>query len=215
MAGGTKRYRYMLIGSLWVPTAKRHQHQLAILALREKYNIWGEMKWRKISPSSQSFYLELVDLYLNAHDQLRFRCIIVDSAAVDMQLHGSDGELGFYKFYYQVLRHWLLANHGYRIFCDLKSNRDKKRIGTLHTVLSNAQRAATIHDVQALPSSEVVLMQLCDVLLGAANARFNHNGATSPAKQAILDRIERGLGHQLQPTYASEQKYNVFKIRLT
>lgn len=214
MANGARQRQYLLIGSLWVETEKRRQYQDAIVALRRKHNIWGEMKWRKISPSSVDFYLDLVDLFLEAGDELRFRCIVVDSNTVDMRFYGRDGELGFYKFYYQVLHHWIAASNSYKVYCDLKSNRDKQRIQTLHRVLTFSRPGASIDNVQALPSSEVVLMQLCDVLLGAAHSRFNNNGQNAPAKQAVLNRIERGVGYRLRHTYPSEQKYNVFKIKL-
>jgi len=57
---------------------------------------------------------------------MRFRCIAVDREQVNLALHQNDGELGFYKFYYQLLHHWILDNE-YRIFCDLKTNRGRRR----------------------------------------------------------------------------------------
>lgn len=205
----------MLIGGLWVRTLHRDSFKAAIRDLREKHGIWGELKWRKISPSSLPFYLDVLDLFLGAADDMQFRCIVVDSHAVDLSLHGEDAELGFYKFYYHLLVHRLFARTRYEIFCDSKTNHDRTRVRTLARVLRNARPQAHIENVQSLPSSEVVLMQVCDVLLGAASAKFNTGTPASPAKREFLEHLEWRLGRRIGPTYPSESKFNVFKIRLT
>jgi hypothetical protein len=51
---------------------------------------------------------------------------------------------GFYKFYYQVLHHWILDNNEYTVFCDLKQNRDRSRLTTLKRVLNTANRTSVI-----------------------------------------------------------------------
>ena len=73
--------------------------------------------------------------------------------------------------------------------------------------------SATVASVQPLPSRQLVLMQLCDVLLGAAAHKMNGTG-TSAAKAAIIARIESRLNRELKPTPKSEEKFNVFKIQL-
>jgi len=120
------------------------------------------MKWRKVSPSKVSFYTDLIDLFMSFGLDLRFRCIAVDQKAMNPDLHNDDVELGFYKFYYQVLHHWILDRNEYIVFCDLKRNRDRTRLSTLKRVLNNANRTSIIRDVQSLPSPEVALLQLCD-----------------------------------------------------
>lgn len=80
-----------------------------------------------MSPNRRDFYVELIDLFFAYGDNLRFRCIAVDRTQLNLALHDNDGELGFYKFYYQLLHHWILDFNSYRIFCDVKSNRDPKR----------------------------------------------------------------------------------------
>ena len=65
-----------------------------------------------------------------------------------------------------------------------------------------------------MPSSEVVLIQLVDLLLGAVSAKFNKS-VTSNAKIAIIERIEHRLGHQIMPTSRGVKKFNVFKISVT
>jgi hypothetical protein len=90
-------------------------------ALRERHQAWGEIKWSKVSPNRGDFYVELIDLFFAYGENLRFRCIAVDRTQLDLALHDNDGELGFYKFYYQLLHHWILDFNAYRIFCDIRS----------------------------------------------------------------------------------------------
>jgi hypothetical protein len=207
--------RYLMIGSLWLPADLRGEVKARIEALRASHGVYGEMKWRKISPSKAGFYAELVDLFLSFGLDMRFRCIAVDRQAMNLDLHNGDAELGFYKFYYQVLHHWILDQNEYTVFCDLKRNRDRTRLHTLQHILGTASRTSTVREVQSLPSGEVVLLQLCDVLLGAASARLNERTDLGAAKEGVVAHLERRLGRaRLGPTHKAEEKFNIFKIRL-
>lgn len=209
------RAKYLMIGALWLPTDLREEAKAKIARLRERHNVHGEMKWRKISPSRVDFYAEVIDMFFAYGSDMRFRCIAVDHAKTDLDhFHDGDGELGFYKFYYQLLHHWILDFNEYTVFCDLKSNRSPTRLAELRKVLSNANLLAEIVNVQPLPSGQLVLMQLCDILLGAASSRLNFDAPASPAKLAIVERIEARLGRKIAPTWKSEEKFNVFKINL-
>lgn len=136
--------QFLMIGSLWLPADLRDEIKQRVQYLREQYRAWGEIKWSKVSPNRADFYLALVDLFLAYGDELRFRCIAVDRAQVNLELHGNDGELGFYKFYYQLLHHWILDFNEYRIFCDAKSNRDPKRLLVLQRCLTRANLTSEI-----------------------------------------------------------------------
>lgn len=209
------RAQFLMIGALWLPGSLREEAKGKVAALRQQYAIHGEMKWRKISPAAQSFYEEIIDLFFAYGSDLRFRCIAVDHAKIDMpKFHGGDGELGFYKFYYQLLHTWILDFNEYVFFCDLKTNRSPTRLAELRKVLANANISAEIVNVQPLPSGQLVLMQICDILLGAVSSRLNGIGPASPAKLAIVERIEARLGRKLGPTWKGEEKFNVFKIDL-
>jgi hypothetical protein len=207
--------RYLMIGSLWIPIELRKEVKEKIWALRETHNTWGEIKWTKISPVRLPFYFDVIDLFESYGMDLRFRCIAVDSEQVDMHWHDNDEELGFYKFYYQMLHHWILDFNEYRIFCDTKTNRDRARLATLKRCLDAANLSSRISFIQALPSRHLVLMQMCDLLLGAASSRMNRTLRPFSAKEAIVKRLESHLGvDQIRPTYRNARKFNVFQIRL-
>ncbi len=206
--------RHLMIGSLWLPDTLRDELKGKIKELRAKHQAWGEIKWSKVSPSKLSFFLDLIDLFFAHGENLRFRCIMVEREHVDFGRHNGDQELGFYKFYYQLLHQWIQDFNEYRIFCDLKSNRDPERFQTLRRVLSNANLWAEVHCVQALPSREVVLIQFCDLLLGAVSARANGTLSAGSAKERLVLEIEERLGKTLAPTFRSAKKVNIFKINL-
>jgi Protein of unknown function (DUF3800) len=207
--------QYLLIGSLWLPADFRESIKERVKELRQKHNVWGEIKWSKVSPSKLEFYLELLDVFFSHGLDLRFRCIVVEASKINMALHDNDHELGFYKFYYQLLKHWILEHNSYRFILDVKTNRDPKRHATLKKVLVNSNIFAEVKDLQALPSSQVVLIQLTDFLLGAASARLNQTIKEGSVSEVVLKRLESHLNmHQLQPTAKSEHKFNIFKIRL-
>lgn len=203
--------RYVLIGGLWIEANERRDYKAKIRELRETHDVWGEFKWNRVSPSRQQFYLSLVRLFFE--EAMRFRCIVLATRQLDaVRFHNSDNELMFYKFYYQLLHHWILDFNSYRIFLDLKTNRLHSRIRTLERVLQNANLTSEILAIQALPSSQVDLLQLTDVLIGAVGYQF-HKETTSTAKLAVIREIETHLGHPIQPTPRREQKFNIFRFR--
>ncbi len=207
--------RFLMIGSLWLPCELRSELKDKIKTLRQEHHTWGEIKWSKVSPSRISFYLDLADLFISYGLNVRFRCIAVDHSQVDMSLHEQDSELGFYKFYYQLLHHWILDFNEYHIFCDAKTNRDSTRLGTLRRCLSYANLSSCIRDIQSLPSRQVTLIQLCDLLLGAASSRLNNTLKPNSAKEQFVQRLEEKLGvTRIGSTTLSEKKFNVFQIRL-
>lgn len=206
--------RYLMIGSLWLPASLRKDIKNKIWELRKNHNVWGEIKWRKVSPSKFSFYEGLIDLFRDYGDELRFRCIAIDNNNFEQGWHDNDHELGFYKFYYQLLHHWILDFNQYQFFCDLKSNRDLTRLQVLKDCLKNANLCADIKQIQGLPSKEMVLIQLTDLLLGMASAKMNNTLVHGGAKEKLVKKMEKNLGRTIDPTYRTENKFNIFKINL-
>ena len=205
----------LMIGSLWIEAELKDNFKEKIKELRVKYNCWGEIKWTKVSVSKETFYLELVDLFFSYGMQARFRVIGINPKQVNWAMHGNDRELGFYKFYYFLLEKWLHDFNEYTIYCDSKVNRDLSRLNKLHEILETATWNANIKRVQALPSNEVVLIQIADLFLGATSAKVNAITHTNKAKINLIAHIEKHLGRQIGPTTMSEQKWNLFNINLS
>lgn len=205
---------HLVIGSLWLAASDRAEFKSVIHDLRDRHRIGGEFKWQKVSPSKLSFYTEIIRWFLSTEDRLRFRCIVVDWKKVKFgQFHGNDQELGFYKFYYQMLHHWILDFNRYAIFCDFKSNRLPDRIHVLQSCLKASNLTST-STVQAIRSRESVLMQLCDVLTGMVCASVNGKLGNETAKAKLVNQLESSLGRSIAHTVRDELKFNVFVIDL-
>jgi len=207
--------RFFLIGGVWLPSSKRGFYKQIIRGIREEKETYGEAKWNAVCPSKLPFYLSLIDFFFEQGDDLRFRCIVIDSKEINLtKYHDADQELGFYKFCYQLLKNWIEDFNSYYIFVDCKTNRIPFRLQTLQKYLRQSNLLAKVMTVQALPSNQVDLIQLADVVLGAVGAKFNGN-ITSSAKLAVIERIETHLGHPIIPTSRAVKKFNIFKIMLS
>lgn len=205
------RDHYVLIGSLWIEAARHSDYKAKIKALRDSHNLRGEFKWTRVSPSRLSFYTSVVNLFFD--EPMRFRCIVLPAHQLDaIQFHDGDNELMFYKFYYQLVRNWIFDFNTYRMFVDIRTNRVRQRLERLREFLDRSNYFANVASVQALPSEQVDLLQVVDVLTGAVGYRF-HGGRTSPAKMAVVEAIEQRLGHPIQPTRKVEEKFNIFRWR--
>ncbi|MBN2412623.1 DUF3800 domain-containing protein [candidate division KSB1 bacterium] len=204
---------FLSIGGLWLPAEERQNINNTIKSIKAKHNVWGEIKWNKVSSSKLNFYKAIVEFFFK-NPNLRFRTILVDSSRVDLlQFHENDAELGFYKFYYQLIHHWILDFNKYFIFVDKKTNRLPDRLTILKKVLNKSNLSSQIISIQSLPSNEVNLIQIVDLLTGAVNASFNQSH-TSRAKIDLIHFIEKFIKHKISPTTKGEEKFNIFKINL-
>lgn len=206
-------HQYTAIGGIWMPADLRDQFKADMNAIKERSHVKGELKWNKVSPAFVDVYKAVID-YFFAQPALRFRVILIESKTVDhIRFNGKDAELGFYKFYYQLLHHWLLDFNNYDVFLDFKVNRNKGRLNELQHVLSNANLTSNISRVQALPSHQSLGIQLADILTGLVAAKFNGE-VSGEAKKSLIKHVEELQNRPIIPTPKTEEKFNVFKINL-
>ncbi len=205
-------HSFTVIGSIWLPADKRDDLKTGLSAIKESHGIKGELKWNKISPSYLALYKEVLNFFFES-PYIRFRAILIEAAKADaLTFHNGDVELSFYKFYYQLLHHWLFDNNEYSIFVDLKVNRNKGRLKELKRLLEEANRTSTVIQVQALPSEQSLGIQLADVLTGLVSAKFNQK-ITSEAKNSLINMVEDVyLKRTMIPTSKWEEKFNIFLI---
>jgi len=205
--------KYMFIGGVWIDAKLRDEIKTKIKVLRKKYNCFGEIKWVNVTPSKKDFYKEIVKLFFSYDEnQMRFRAIMIEAKKIIWSYHQDDKELGFYKFYYQLLNKWINDYNEYKIFVDVKKNRDLSRLKVLKEVLRNSSKNSYIENIQALPSKEVVLIQIADLFLGAISAKLNNKNLKNRAKIDLISYIESFK--KIEPTFSNENKLNIFKIRL-
>jgi hypothetical protein len=209
-----KAHLYTAIGGIWIKASERYRLKTDLSGIKSKHNIRGEFKWNKVSPAYYDFYKEVID-YFFATDFIRFRVILIQADKTDeIRFHKGDKELEFYKFYYQLLHHWIFDFNTYNIFVDLKKNRNKGRLYELCKILNNANLSSEIHQVQGLPSEQSLGIQLADLLTGLVGAKFNKE-ITGTAKKNLIQHVERvHLKKEIAHTPKYEEKMNVFVINL-
>lgn len=210
-----EEHLYSAIGGIWLPEDNRTDLKNGIKSIKEKYGIHGELKWQKLSPAYFELYKDIIDYFFQA-EFIRFRVILIESSKVDhIRFNNTDAELGFYKFYYQLLHHWIYDFNNYNIFVDLKVNRDKNRLKELKNVLELSNLTSAISQVQGLPSEQSLGIQLADVLTGLVATKFNNEIKKGSAKDGLLQYVEQSLINKpIAPTPKKEEKFNVFKINL-
>ncbi|WP_372474671.1 DUF3800 domain-containing protein [Capnocytophaga sp. ARDL2] len=208
-----KEHLYLGIGGIWMSADMRDHFKDKFKEIKQKYNVQGEVKWNKVSPKFLPMYKEIIDFFFDSK-YLRFRIILVESNKVDLiKFHNSDAELGFYKFYYQMIKPWIFDFNLYDIFLDLKKNRSKNRLKDLEIFLDNSNYFSDVRRVQGLPSNQSLGIQLADLLTGIVTAKFN-NKTSSVAKTELIQYVESHIGKTIQMTPKSEEKLNIFKINL-
>jgi hypothetical protein len=214
---GAHAHQYMAIGGLWIPAEDEPAFLARFRALCAQRSLTREVKWSKMKHFSA--YQCIVDLFFD-FPTTAFRAIVVDQSRVDLaRYHQGDNELGFYKFYYEMLEKWILPPNEYVILLDHKENRDKNRYPTMLRFLQNRalKVGARIAGLEDVNSKHEPLVQVCDVLTGAISASCCEDLRPDSPKAALAAHIARRAGFlnlknsSLSPRFS---KFNVFRIEL-
>lgn len=205
----TDKARYMLIGGIWVDeiTLKNVINECRSF---KRANNWGEatkFNWKNLSKKTLPQYCEFIDIFFRFN--LQFNCIIIDRKEINLKANeNKDPELGFYKFYYQLLRQNSKKDVPYYIYLDRRNNSEPTRLDTLKTFLkkdnhkTNWFSGATIDkgiDVKALEfvnSNTYELIQFADLLMGAIGFHYNKRNLAPDAsrhKLAFADYLSRKI----------------------
>jgi hypothetical protein len=216
---GTDHHPFMAIGSLWMPRAEKVSLTGIFKKLCHFADLHGEVKWSKTSRICLESYKQLIDFFFD-EEALHFRVIVVNQDKLDLEkYHDGDWELGFYKFYYELLIKWIEAGNEYLILLDFKKNKGADRHTTLKTVLERAVRGkAIIKDLTVIDSSQTPLGQLCDLLTGAVAADWCGLIEGRP-KADLAAYIANKCGYPslrfVSPLPEPCSKFNIFNIRLS
>lgn len=209
----------MAWGAVTCPRGDARAIAEAIRALKAQHGLKPgfEAKWTKVSPGKASFYLALIELFLN-DERIRFRGLLApDKGLIDHTRFAQSHDDWYYKMYFIMLRPIFCAPHHYRIYLDVKDTCGGPKTRKLHEVLANSLHdfdRQTIERVQQVRSHESELLQITDLLIGALTYA-NRGLATSPAKAAIIERLRAGLGPNVlsRTSTFSATKFNILVWR--
>ena len=206
----------MVLGAVWCPLTKAHQIAFDIREIKANHGLPEsfEIKWTKVSPAKQNFYMDVVD-YFFAEPDLHFRALIVpDKSKLVHGAFGQDHDTWYYKMYFDMLKVLFSPHDEYRIYLDIKDTRSAEKIRKLHNVLCNNMYdfdKKIITRVQVVRSHEVEQIQLADLLIGAV-AYVNRELETNRAKVALVQRMKDRSQYSLKwTTLFREDKVNIFR----
>ena len=108
------RERFMVLGGMAISEEMSASFNESIAKCRLDNKMSAEFKWKKVSRGKLSEYKKFIDCFfaLNNTGHAHFHAIIFDTNQIDHSRYGCDSEIGFYKFYYQ-----LLLNRFGRFYC--------------------------------------------------------------------------------------------------
>jgi len=206
----------MVLGTVWCPLARASEIALRVGEIKAKHGFPKsfEIKWTKVSPAKQAFYMEVLDYFFEEPD-LHFRALVVaDKSELDHPAHNQDHDTWYYKMYFTMLKTLFGPHDKYRIYLDVKDTRSAEKLRKLHDVLCNNVYDfdhEIITKVQTVRSHEVEQIQLADMLIGAV-VYANRGLETNRAKVALVKRMQDRSGYSLnRTTLFREDKANIFR----
>lgn len=205
----------MVLGAVWCPATHVRIAARRIGEIKAAYGLprHFEVKWTKVSPAQQAFYLELVDSFFE-DEHLHFRGLMIpDKGKLDHARFLQSHDDWYYKMFFRLLDPIINPIHCHRVFLDIKDTKSEQKRGKLEEVLRNANRdraGEIIRCVQQVRSHEVALMQLTDLFIGAIGYHVRGLHANA-AKLAIIKRIRQHGRLSLNlSTWLGERKFNLF-----
>jgi len=159
------RLPVMVLGAIWCPLEKVREISARLRDIKAVHHLSPtfEMKWAKVSPARQEFYLNMLDYFFD-NDDLHFRALIVpDKSLLQHEEFGQTHDDWYYKMYFDLLKVILSPHECYRIYLDIKDTRGATKVARLHEVLSNSVydfSREIIERLQLVRSHEVEISQL-------------------------------------------------------
>jgi hypothetical protein len=206
----------MILGAVWCPVEKVREISDRLREIKLRHNLKKdfEIKWTKVSPAKQQFYLDIIDYFFD-DDDLHFRVLIIpDKSKLNHVEYKQDHNTWYYKMYFNMLKVILDPHACYRIYIDIKDTNSADKVAKLHDVLASAIfdfSRRIVERLQTVRSHEIEILQLADLLIGAVS-HLNRGLEGSSAKQAIIDRIRERSGYSLtRNTLVKEDKVNIFR----
>lgn len=210
------RQQVMVLGAVWCPSEKAKEISIRLREKKVQHGMRSdfEIKWTKVSPAKESFYLDIMDYFFD-DDDLHFRALIVpDKSMLQHEMFHQSHDEWYYKMYFEMLKAILNPTTHYRIYIDLKDTYGAAKVHKLHEVLANNLydfSRKIIERLQIARSHEVEILQLADLLIGAVSY-VNRGLSSNAAKLALVNRMKSRFGYRLiHSTLLRESKVNIFR----
>lgn len=209
----------MVIGGIKCPKSNRKYVISCILQIKEEFKIpkHAEIKWNKVSNCNLDYFKKLVDLFFDLNE-LQFRAVIVDKTKINHGKFNQTHNEFYYKMYYYCLIGLVNTMAENFIYLDKKDTKGTYKIKKLKEIISKKNHdfdQNNIVRIQCVNSSELPILQMADLIIGAVGYHNRNIANKSNAKKELVEYIQKKSGYSLeQSTCPSEQKFNLFFIDL-
>ncbi|MFT7632351.1 MAG: hypothetical protein ACI87E_003403 [Mariniblastus sp.] len=205
----------MTLGAVSCPTSHARKLSLKVRELKRKHGLSDsfEIKWVKVSPGKQDFYLELLDLFF-VDEHLSFRGLVIPNKEIlRHEEFDQTHDQWYYKMYYLLLRPIVAGGIPCRAFLDIKDTRGGRRVRELERYLKSGPGefdGDVLRGLQQAHSKELTAMQLADLLIGALGY-FHRQLTSGSAKLALIERIKERTSLTLKwSTAPGRKKFDIF-----
>jgi hypothetical protein len=204
----------MVLGAVSCPEEKSREIAVRLREIKAAHGFppGFEIKWSKVSPAKQDFYLAVLNYFFD-DDDLHFRAWVAHKAGLRHADFGQSHDDWYYKMMFGLFEPLLTPDARFRVYLDKKDTRSSQKVAKLHDVLCNNLydfNRLIVERVQVVESHAVEQLQLADLLLGAVGY-INRGLNQSPGKTALVARIRERTGYTLlRPTLLKEAKFNIF-----
>lgn len=178
----------------------KHQGEVIdrLEACKVRLNLFGELKWQKVTEQYLPRYVEFVDeiFAILSEGKLKLRIMFTQNYFSAYRLTTEQRENGFFLLYYQFIKHAFGLKHagvlesktGVRIYFDKLPDTDEKCSAFKGFVVglndSKGFRSAGVHirqdQLAEVDSKDHVVLQALDVVLGAMQFRLNDKHREKP-----------------------------------
>lgn len=159
----------------------------------------AELKWTKITNQKYAEYQAFVDAFFIGakHGMWSFHCMVLDTRRIDYgTYHQGDKDLGFYKFFYQLLLHPFgrrVGRDDQRVVVHFDERQSNYSLADFRVILNRGLAkqygitSEVIREVKAIRSHDSDVLQTADILMGAVGFHWNRVDLVPGTRQAKID----------------------------
>ena len=212
-------HRFFVLGGLYYD-ASYEDIEGELESIKLQYWLKDEVKWGKC-PKKPGKYFDGYKALLEGFVRLPIymKVIIVDTQQypLDHPTHcDGDAELGYFKFYYQLLYSGIISRNSarnYLVLIDEHEVANKGRIVDLERCVNLSAKKQGFSDMEGFRCCNIEeatsaahrSIQLADLIIGAIAAHWNKK-VTNPTKLSLIQYLSKILGEDLGK--ASSWGYN-------
>jgi hypothetical protein len=225
--------RFMVLGGIVMNVSDIPRFSETMKKFRKEQKMNAELKWSKVSNQKLNEYKRFIEYFfaLNNTDNIHFHCLIIDNHQVNhKKFNKGDKELGFYKFYYQLLLHcfgkvYCTNQNNVRLITYLDERQTKYKLNTLKRVLNSGMNKKLKISYNPFVSIEPVdsklsdLLQLSDIIMGAIGYQKNGYHLLTASKTAKIELVQyiaqsAGLSNLTDNTLRSNRRFTIWNFKL-